>query len=233
MLRHRARLKEGLAIIIVDAIRSMHFCRRYPLTPFIRVPRTTFWYALRKNRSCSIRLEKSGILVRDVSSYPMLENCLRISVGSPGENNALKKALDLYFVWKDWSYFMNRKATISRTTKETDIELSLVIDGSGVSKISSGNGFLDHMLTLFARHGLFDLDVACKGDTEVDFHHSAEDIGICLGMALADALGNCKGITRFGMSYVPMDEVPRARVPRPFGQAEPGVQGRPCRPRHQ
>lgn len=101
---------------------------------------------------------------------------------------------------------MNRKATISRTTKETGIVLSLGIDGNGVSKISSGNGFLDHMLTLFSRHGFFDLDLACKGDTEVDFHHSAEDIGICLGMGLAEALGNCKGITRFGMSYVPMDE---------------------------
>lgn len=101
---------------------------------------------------------------------------------------------------------MTRKATISRTTKETAIELSLTIDGSGISKISSGNGFMDHMLTLFARHGLFDMEVSCKGDTEVDFHHSVEDTGICLGMALAEALGSCKGITRFGMSYVPMDE---------------------------
>jgi imidazoleglycerol-phosphate dehydratase len=101
---------------------------------------------------------------------------------------------------------MDGKATIKRTTKETGIELSLVINGNGASEIKSGNGFMDHMLTLFARHGLFDLTIACKGDTEVDFHHSAEDIGICLGMALAGALGDCKGITRFGTAYVPMDE---------------------------
>jgi imidazoleglycerol-phosphate dehydratase len=101
---------------------------------------------------------------------------------------------------------MTRKATIKRTTKETGIELLLVIDGKGASTIRSGNGFMDHMLTLFARHGLFDLTISCKGDTEVDFHHSAEDIGICLGMALAESLGDCKGITRFGTAYVPMDE---------------------------
>jgi imidazoleglycerol-phosphate dehydratase len=101
---------------------------------------------------------------------------------------------------------MNRKSTISRTTRETDIKLSFIVEGSGTSKIASGNGFLDHMLTLFARHGLFDLELSCKGDTEVDFHHSVEDTGICLGKAFSEALGDGKGITRFGMSYVPMDE---------------------------
>jgi imidazoleglycerol-phosphate dehydratase len=101
---------------------------------------------------------------------------------------------------------MERKAKISRTTKETDIELSVVIDGAGASGVKSGNGFMNHMLTLFAKHGLFDLNVTCAGDTEVDFHHSAEDIGICLGMAFSEALGSCAGITRFGTAYVPMDE---------------------------
>ena len=101
---------------------------------------------------------------------------------------------------------MERKAKIRRTTRETDIELSLVIDRSGSSDIRSGNGFMNHMLTLGAKHGLFDLTLSCAGDTEVDFHHSAEDIGICLGMALSQALGDCKGITRFGTAYVPMDE---------------------------
>jgi imidazoleglycerol-phosphate dehydratase len=101
---------------------------------------------------------------------------------------------------------MQRSATISRTTKETNIEFSLVIDGSGVSSVRSGSGFMDHMLGLFARHGLFDLSVDCSGDTEVDFHHSAEDIGICLGQAIAQALTDCRGITRFGTAYVPMDE---------------------------
>jgi imidazoleglycerol-phosphate dehydratase len=101
---------------------------------------------------------------------------------------------------------MERKATVTRKTKETSIELTLAIDGKGVSTINSGNGFMNHMLTLFAKHGLFDLSLNCAGDTEVDFHHSAEDIGICLGTAFFQALGDCKGITRFGTSFVPMDE---------------------------
>lgn len=101
---------------------------------------------------------------------------------------------------------MTRRADIARKTNETDVRLALTVDGAGTSEVDSGNGFMDHMLTLFARHGLFDLTVACKGDTEVDFHHSAEDIGICLGSAIAEALGERRGIRRFGLSYVPMDE---------------------------
>ncbi|MBD3390560.1 MAG: imidazoleglycerol-phosphate dehydratase HisB [Chitinivibrionales bacterium] len=101
---------------------------------------------------------------------------------------------------------MTRRGEIKRTTKETDITVTLAVDGSGQGSINSGNGFFDHMLTLFARHGLFDLDVACRGDREVDFHHSAEDIGICMGQAFAQALGDHTGLTRFGTAYVPMDE---------------------------
>lgn len=99
-----------------------------------------------------------------------------------------------------------RIAEIKRKTNETDITLTLNLDGEGKSEINSGNGFMDHMLTLFAKHGRFDLTVCCKGDTEVDFHHSAEDIGICLGMAFKDALGDMKGITRYGNIILPMDE---------------------------
>ena len=99
-----------------------------------------------------------------------------------------------------------RCAEIIRKTNETDISLKLNIDGSGVSKINTGIGFLDHMLTLFAKHGRFDLDVVCKGDTWVDFHHSAEDIGICLGKAFKDALGDMKGIVRYCDIHLPMDE---------------------------
>ena len=99
-----------------------------------------------------------------------------------------------------------RSYEIKRTTKETDITLSLCLDGKGESNIDSGNGFMNHMLTLFARHGGFDLNVSCKGDTEVDFHHSAEDIGICLGKALSSALGDMKGISRYGHIILPMDE---------------------------
>ena len=99
-----------------------------------------------------------------------------------------------------------RTAEIKRDTNETKITLTLNLDGSGISKISTGVGFLDHMLTLFARHGSFDLSVTCKGDVEVDDHHSTEDIGICLGSAFAEALGTMAGINRYGNIILPMDE---------------------------
>ena len=99
-----------------------------------------------------------------------------------------------------------RTASISRKTGETDISVSIALDGSGDARISSGVGFLDHMLTLFARHSLFDVTVTCKGDLEVDQHHSVEDIGIALGQAFRDALGDKKGIVRYAHSYLPMDE---------------------------
>ncbi len=99
-----------------------------------------------------------------------------------------------------------RTAEIKRKTAETDISLSMNLDGRGVSNISTGSGFLDHCLTLFAKHGKFDLTVTCKGDTEVDYHHSAEDIGICLGQAMAEALGDMRGIVRYGNMLLPMDE---------------------------
>ena len=99
-----------------------------------------------------------------------------------------------------------RESTISRKTAETDISLTLNLDGSGKSQISSGVGFLDHMLTLFAKHGQFDLNLTCKGDTWVDDHHSVEDIGISLGMAFREALGDKAGITRYGSCILPMDE---------------------------
>ena len=99
-----------------------------------------------------------------------------------------------------------RKAEIIRKTAETDIKLTLNIDGSGKSEIETGCGFLDHMLTLFARHGRFDLNVNCAGDTEVDYHHSAEDIGIALGSAFSDALSDMKGIKRYADIILPMDE---------------------------
>lgn len=99
-----------------------------------------------------------------------------------------------------------RTSVMERKTKETDIALSLSLDGSGASEIHSGCGFLDHMLTLFAKHGGFDLTLTCKGDTEVDYHHTVEDIGISLGKALAKALGDKRGICRYGSMMLPMDE---------------------------
>lgn len=99
-----------------------------------------------------------------------------------------------------------RKAELERRTAETDIRLSLDLDGEGKSEVETGCGFLDHMLTLFARHGRFDLKVSCKGDTYVDDHHTVEDIGICLGDAFARALGDKRGIVRYGSCTLPMDE---------------------------
>lgn len=99
-----------------------------------------------------------------------------------------------------------RTANIERKTAETDISLVLNIDGTGQSEISSGCGFIDHMLTLLAKHARFDLKLTCKGDTEVDYHHTVEDIGIALGQAVKNALGDKKGICRYGDTALPMDE---------------------------
>ncbi|MBQ6677081.1 MAG: imidazoleglycerol-phosphate dehydratase HisB [Clostridia bacterium] len=99
-----------------------------------------------------------------------------------------------------------RCAVVKRTTKETDIDIALTLEGTGKSTIDTGVPFLDHMLTLFASHGCFDLEVKCRGDIEVDYHHSVEDIGIALGEAFAKSLGDKKGIKRYGDTILPMDE---------------------------
>lgn len=99
-----------------------------------------------------------------------------------------------------------RTSEIKRKTNETDIHLSLNLDGSGKGEIDTGCGFLDHMLNLFARHGRFDLTVSCKGDTNIDYHHTVEDIGIALGDAFKSALGDMRGIVRYGSFILPMDE---------------------------
>lgn len=101
---------------------------------------------------------------------------------------------------------MPREASLSRKTAETDIVLSLALDGGGLSSLDTGVGFLDHMLALFARHGLFNLTVTCRGDRDVDDHHSVEDVGIVLGQALLQALGDKAGIARYGSFCCPMDE---------------------------
>lgn len=101
---------------------------------------------------------------------------------------------------------MSRTATIERTTKETSIRLSLDLDGSGTAQISTGVGFFDHMLNHLAHHGLFDLAVTCQGDLHIDEHHTVEDVAICLGQALEQALGDRAGIVRAAHAYVPMDE---------------------------
>ena len=99
-----------------------------------------------------------------------------------------------------------RNAQINRKTAETDIALFLELDGGGAADCRTGCGFLDHMLTLFARHGRFDLTLSCQGDTKVDDHHTVEDVGICLGRAFAQAMGDKKGILRYGDTALPMDE---------------------------
>jgi imidazoleglycerol-phosphate dehydratase len=100
----------------------------------------------------------------------------------------------------------SRTITVSRKTAETDIELTLSVDGTGLSEIATGVPFFDHMLTLFAKHGLFDLKVKCDGDIEVDYHHTVEDVGLVLGDAFKQALGNKAGIRRYGFFLLPMDE---------------------------
>jgi imidazoleglycerol-phosphate dehydratase len=104
------------------------------------------------------------------------------------------------------SKLAQRTAALDRQTAETKIKLKLTIDGTGTSQIATGVGFLDHMLTLLAKHGLFDLEVQCQGDVEVDAHHTTEDIGICLGQAFRTALGDKRGIARYGHIVLPMEE---------------------------
>jgi imidazoleglycerol-phosphate dehydratase len=101
---------------------------------------------------------------------------------------------------------MSRTAAITRKTSETDISLTLALDGTGKAEIATGIGFFDHMLTAFARHGLFDLTITAKGDLHIDSHHTVEDVGIVLGQAIREALGEKRGITRFGHAIIPMDE---------------------------
>ena len=114
---------------------------------------------------------------------------------------------------------MPRTVSLTRTTSETDISLSLSLDGSGQADVATGIGFLDHMLTALARHGLFDLTVQAKGDLHIDFHHTTEDVGIVLGQAFARALGDKRGIRRFGHALVPMDEA--------LAEAAVDISGRP------
>ena len=101
---------------------------------------------------------------------------------------------------------MKRHATVKRKTKETDIQVELNLEGRGLCEIETGIPFMDHMLSLFAAHGFLDLQIKAKGDTEIDFHHTVEDLGICLGTSLKEALGEKKGIRRFGQATLPMDE---------------------------
>lgn len=101
---------------------------------------------------------------------------------------------------------MDRRSNVERKTKETDIKLRLDIDGKGAASIDTGIPFFDHMLTLMAAHGFMDIQLSAKGDTDVDYHHTVEDLGICIGMAIKQALGEMKGIKRYGQALVPMDE---------------------------
>jgi len=112
-----------------------------------------------------------------------------------------------------------RTASLSRVTTETDISLTLTLDGAGAADIATGIGFLDHMLTALARHALFDLSVRARGDLHIDFHHTTEDVGIVLGQALSQALGDKRGIRRFGHALVPMDEA--------LAEAAVDISGRP------
>ena len=118
---------------------------------------------------------------------------------------------------------MTRQATLRRTTKETDIEVTIDLDGSGAAAVATGIGFLDHMLDLLARHSRIDLKVAAKGDLEIDAHHTTEDVGITLGQAVGQALGDRKGISRYGAVHLPMDETLTRGRRRRFRPALPGL----------
>jgi imidazoleglycerol-phosphate dehydratase len=117
---------------------------------------------------------------------------------------------------------MNRTAEVTRQTAETKIRVAVNLDGTGLSKLATGIGFLDHMLDQIARHGLIDLNIACEGDLHIDGHHTVEDIGITLGQAVAQAVGDKKGIRRYGHAYVPLDEA-LSRVVVDFS-GRPGLQ---------
>ena len=150
-------------------------------------------------------LEPRGILVRYYGS-PGLEDCIRITVGTPTQDDSLLAALRS--LQNDQGGAMNapRFAESHRTTNETDVQVRLRLDGTGAHHIQTGVPFLDHMLAHVAVHGLLDLDLTCTGDTEIDDHHSVEDIGIVLGQALKQALGDKAGIVRYGSQFMPMDE---------------------------
>ena len=114
-----------------------------------------------------------------------------------------------------------RQAQVTRNTLETQIGVSIDLDGSGKSTLATGIGFFDHMLDQVARHGMFDLEIEAKGDLHIDAHHTVEDVGITLGQAFAKAIGDKKGIRRYGHAYVPLDEALVARGHRSFGPAWP------------
>lgn len=160
-------------------------------------------------------LKERGILVRHFET-PRLKDYNRISIGSREQMESLIEALKSILnnvpapeAATETPFLVSgegRCAKVERKTAETDISLSLRLDGTGKSRIDTGCGFMNHMLTLFAAHGRFDLEVTCKGDTEVDYHHSIEDIGIALGTAFSKALGEKRGICRYGSCTLPMDE---------------------------
>ena len=161
------------------------------------------------------KLKEKGILVRHFQA-PRLKEYNRISIGTRSDMETLIAAVREILRPEPMpapdpgiSFEISpgaRRACVKRTTAETDIALTLSLDGNGKSRIDTGCGFMDHMLTLFASHGRFDLDVTCRGDTEVDYHHTVEDIGIALGTAFASALGDKRGIRRYGSCTLSMDE---------------------------
>lgn len=126
-----------------------------------------------------------------------------------------------------------RVAQVARKTKETDVRIDLTLDGTGTARIDTGIPFLDHMLDLFSRHGLFDLDVECRGDLQIDDHHSVEDVAICLGQAFLQTLGHKAGIARYGMSMVPMDEALCRAVVDLSGRFYLVYEGNQTRPRRE
>ncbi len=144
-------------------------------------------------------LLERGVLVRDFSRWPRVEQCLRVTVGTPAENDAFLAALQEVLS-------VTRSAQLHRETKETTVDVTLEVDGTGTTEVSTGIAFFDHMLEQLGKHAGFDLAIRATGDLAVDLHHTVEDVGIVLGNALREALGDKAGVRRFANALVPLDE---------------------------
>ena len=148
------------------------------------------------------RLLDRRVLVRDFSRWPRLDGCLRVTIGTPEENDAFLAALKEEVPMNA----TKRQANQRRETKETTVAVALVVDGGGAAKVETGIPFFDHMLEQLGKHGGFDLELDARGDLDVDLHHTVEDVGIVLGAALREALGDKAGVRRFASRLVPLDE---------------------------
>ena len=199
-----------------DPRRSARGCRRAAIAAgrdarFRAMP-ISFCFVCRDADAVFAGLKTRGVLIKNLNgSHPSLTDCLRVTVGTPEENaqfleRSAAKACARPPELLSSRLANMRQAQVTRNTLETQISVKLDLDGTGKSALSTGIGFFDHMLDQVARHGMLDLEIAAKGDLHIDAHHTVEDVGITLGQAFAQALGDKKGMRRYGHAYVPLDE---------------------------